>query len=162
MTPLQSLVGCTGRRWVMGVISQLEDGHFFLEDLSASVPVDLSQAISWQGFWVSLCFPKEAELRSTLSFSLTHCGSNTSSEEAVGFLGFRIYTQHDFLDSPLTCKHKITTGFFTENSVIVAEGDFQANGVFQVLLLLELQCIFSTFSVQAPHCHAWSIPTILC
>ncbi|CAK9863769.1 unnamed protein product [Sphagnum jensenii] len=64
MTPLQSLVGCTGRRWVMGVISQLEDGHFFLEDLSASIP--------------------------------------------------------------------ITTGFFTENSVIVAEGDFQANGVFQI------------------------------
>jgi DNA polymerase epsilon subunit 2 len=30
----------------MGVISQLEDGHFFLEDLSASIPVDLSQAIS--------------------------------------------------------------------------------------------------------------------
>lgn len=97
---------------------------------------------------------------------LSVCGLRTSSREALGFLGFRICTQHDFLDLPLTCKHKITTGFFTENSVVVAEGDFQANGVFQVLLVLELQCIFSTYrfsiSVQAPHCYAWSIPRILC
>lgn len=31
----------------MGVISQLEDGHFYLEDLSASVEIDLSKAISF-------------------------------------------------------------------------------------------------------------------
>lgn len=36
-----------GRKWVMGVISQLEDGHFYLEDLSASVEIDLSNAISF-------------------------------------------------------------------------------------------------------------------
>ena len=30
----------------MGVISQLEEGHFFLEDLTAAVPIDLSSAIS--------------------------------------------------------------------------------------------------------------------
>ncbi|XP_027359268.1 DNA polymerase epsilon subunit B [Abrus precatorius] len=36
ISPIQSLVGQTGRRWVMGVISQLEDGHFYLEDLTAS------------------------------------------------------------------------------------------------------------------------------
>ncbi len=92
-----------------------------------------------------------------LSLSLSLCGLRMSSRDAVGFLGFRICTQHDFLDLPLTCEHKITTGFFTENSVVVAEGDFQANGVFQVLLVLELQCIFSTYrfsiSMQAPHCY---------
>lgn len=71
MTPLQSLIGCAGKRWVMGVISQLEDGHFFLEDLTASIPIDLSQA-------------------------------------------------------------KITTGFFVENTVIVAEGELQPTGTFQV------------------------------
>ncbi|KAK4849156.1 hypothetical protein QYF36_021512 [Acer negundo] len=32
---IQSLIGQPGKRWVMGVISQLEDGHFYLEDLSA-------------------------------------------------------------------------------------------------------------------------------
>ncbi|KAL3574921.1 hypothetical protein D5086_023022 [Populus alba] len=37
IAPIQSLVGQMGRRWVMGVISQLEDGHFYLEDLTASV-----------------------------------------------------------------------------------------------------------------------------
>ncbi|KAH7550663.1 hypothetical protein JRO89_XS13G0240900 [Xanthoceras sorbifolium] len=44
---IQSLIGQPGRRWVMGVISQLEDGHFYLEDLSASVEIDLSKAISF-------------------------------------------------------------------------------------------------------------------
>lgn len=46
ITSIQSLIGCTGRRWIMGVISQLEDGHFFLEDLTAAVPVNLCNAIS--------------------------------------------------------------------------------------------------------------------
>ncbi|XP_058079436.1 DNA polymerase epsilon subunit B [Magnolia sinica] len=71
ITPIQSLIGCTGRRWIMGVISQLEDGHFFLEDLTAAVPVNLSNA-------------------------------------------------------------KITSGFFVENTVIVAEGELLPNGIFQV------------------------------
>lgn len=31
----------------MGLILQLEDGHFYLEDLSSTIPVDLSQAISF-------------------------------------------------------------------------------------------------------------------
>lgn len=33
----------------MGVISQLEDGHFYLEDLTAAVEIDFSKAIS---FWL--------------------------------------------------------------------------------------------------------------
>ncbi|MQL85490.1 hypothetical protein Taro_018017 [Colocasia esculenta] len=64
ITSIQSLIGCTGKRWIMGVISQLEDGHFFLEDLTAA--------------------------------------------------------------------HKITSGFFVENTVIVAEGELLLNGTFQV------------------------------
>ncbi|KAJ8621382.1 hypothetical protein MRB53_029911 [Persea americana] len=64
ITSIQSLIGCTGRRWIMGVISQLEDGHFFLEDLTAAVP--------------------------------------------------------------------ITSGFFVENTIIVAEGELLTNGVFEV------------------------------
>ncbi|XP_039127391.1 DNA polymerase epsilon subunit B [Dioscorea cayenensis subsp. rotundata] len=71
ITPIQSLIGCTGRRWIMGVISQLEEGHFFLEDLTAAVPIDLSSA-------------------------------------------------------------KITSGFFVENTIIVAEGELLSNGTFQV------------------------------
>lgn len=56
----------------MGLISQLEDGHFYLEDLTASVEVDLSKA-------------------------------------------------------------KITTGLFTENTIVVAEGEMQSDGIFQVI-----------------------------
>uniref|UniRef100_A0A0V0I1T5 DNA polymerase II subunit 2 n=1 Tax=Solanum chacoense TaxID=4108 RepID=A0A0V0I1T5_SOLCH len=55
----------------MGVISQLEDGHFYLEDLTAAVEVNLSSA-------------------------------------------------------------KITTGFFVENTIVLAEGEMQLDGVFQV------------------------------
>jgi DNA polymerase epsilon subunit 2 len=72
ISSIQSLISQRGRKWVMGVISQLEDGHFYLEDLSASVEIDLSKA-------------------------------------------------------------KITTGFFTENTIILAEGEMQVNGIFQVI-----------------------------
>lgn len=46
ITSVQSLIGCTGRRWIMGVISQLEEGQFYLEDLTGAVPIDISNAIS--------------------------------------------------------------------------------------------------------------------
>ncbi len=32
----------------MGVISQLEERQFYLEDLTGAVPIDLSNAISWE------------------------------------------------------------------------------------------------------------------
>ncbi|KAL3512460.1 hypothetical protein ACH5RR_025177 [Cinchona calisaya] len=66
ISPIQSLVGRMGRRWIMGLISQLEDGHFYLEDLTAAV------------------------------------------------------------------EYKITTGFFSENTIVLAEGEMLLNGVFQV------------------------------
>ncbi|KAJ4869580.1 DNA polymerase epsilon subunit B2 [Raphanus sativus] len=72
ISPIQSLVFQMGKRWVMGVISQLEDGHFYLEDLSASVEIDLTKA-------------------------------------------------------------KITPGFFTENTIILAEGEMMHDGIFQVI-----------------------------
>lgn len=71
IVPIQNLNWQTGKRWIMGVISQLEDGHFYLEDLTASVEVDLSSA-------------------------------------------------------------KITIGFFTENTIVVAEGEKLPNGTFKV------------------------------
>ncbi|GJN03739.1 hypothetical protein PR202_ga21215 [Eleusine coracana subsp. coracana] len=46
ITSIQSLIGCTGRRWIMGVISQLEERQFYLEDLTGAVPIDLLNAIS--------------------------------------------------------------------------------------------------------------------
>ncbi|XP_027924509.1 DNA polymerase epsilon subunit B [Vigna unguiculata] len=72
ISPIQSLVGQTGRKWVMGVISQLEDGHYYLEDLTAAVKINLSSA-------------------------------------------------------------KITTGLFSENTIVVVEGEMLVEGIFQVL-----------------------------
>uniref|UniRef100_A0A0E0H9Z1 DNA polymerase epsilon subunit n=1 Tax=Oryza nivara TaxID=4536 RepID=A0A0E0H9Z1_ORYNI len=72
ITSIQSLIGCTGRRWIMGVISQLEERQFYLEDLTGA------------------CY------------------------------------------AFLSTKHKITSGFFVENTVIVAEGELLSNGIFQV------------------------------
>ncbi|XP_073294341.1 DNA polymerase epsilon subunit B [Primulina huaijiensis] len=71
MSTIQSLVGQTGKKWVMGLISQLEDGHFYLEDLTAAVEVDLSDA-------------------------------------------------------------RITTGFFSENTIVLAEGEMLLDGIFKV------------------------------
>ncbi|KAH9607360.1 hypothetical protein KSS87_020131 [Heliosperma pusillum] len=66
IVPIQNLTWQTGKRWIMGVTSQLEDGHFFLEDLTASV------------------------------------------------------------------EYKITTGFFAENTIVVAEGEMLPKGTFKV------------------------------
>ncbi|KAH0436727.1 hypothetical protein IEQ34_026355 [Dendrobium chrysotoxum] len=85
ITPIQSLIGCIGRRWLMGVISQLEEGHFYLEDLTAAIPIDLANAISFLHFF--------------------HVLMNL---------------------------HKITSGFFVENTLIVAEGELLSNGIFKV------------------------------
>ncbi|PON45429.1 DNA polymerase alpha/epsilon [Parasponia andersonii] len=85
ISPIQSLVGQTGRRWVMGLISQLEDGHFYLEDLTASVEINLSNAISFPNFYSA--------------------------------------------DS----QYKITTGFVSENTIVVAEGEMLVEGIFQVV-----------------------------
>ncbi|XP_022897536.1 DNA polymerase epsilon subunit B [Olea europaea var. sylvestris] len=71
ISTIQSLVGQRGKRWVMGLISQLEDGHFYLEDLTAAVEIDLFNA-------------------------------------------------------------RITTGFFSENTIVLAEGEMLLNGIFQV------------------------------
>uniref|UniRef100_A0A0E0AWE2 DNA polymerase epsilon subunit n=1 Tax=Oryza glumipatula TaxID=40148 RepID=A0A0E0AWE2_9ORYZ len=74
ITSIQSLIGCSGRRWIMGVISQLEERQFYLEDLT---------------------------------------GANS-------------------ITSFLSTEHKITSGFFVENTVILAEGELLSNGIFQV------------------------------
>ena len=38
-------------RFVMGCISQLQDGRYFLEDLSDALPIELSEAQTTSGFF---------------------------------------------------------------------------------------------------------------
>jgi len=52
LTELKALLGCVGEtRFVMGCISQLQDGRYFLEDLSDALPIDLSEAQTTSGFF---------------------------------------------------------------------------------------------------------------
>ncbi|XP_010489310.1 PREDICTED: DNA polymerase epsilon subunit B-like isoform X2 [Camelina sativa] len=58
----------------MGLISQMEDGHFYLEDLSASVEVDLSKAKITTGFFTenTILFA-EGEMHNGI-FQVITCG----------------------------------------------------------------------------------------
>ncbi|KAK5583019.1 hypothetical protein RB653_004609 [Dictyostelium firmibasis] len=44
ITPLSSLLGNTGRKHVLGTISQIEEDQFYLEDLNTHVKIDISKA----------------------------------------------------------------------------------------------------------------------
>ena len=52
LTEIKALLGAVGElRYVLGCISQLQDGRFFLEDLSDAIPLDLSAANTASGFF---------------------------------------------------------------------------------------------------------------
>lgn len=57
LTELKALLGCVGQtKFVMGCISQLQDGRYFLEDLSDALPIDLTDAQTTSGFFTgALC-----------------------------------------------------------------------------------------------------------
>ncbi|PIA36125.1 hypothetical protein AQUCO_03400201v1 [Aquilegia coerulea] len=75
ISPIQSLVGQTGMRSIMGVISQLEDGHFYLEDLTAAVEVNLSNARIYSGFYVeNTIIVAEGEYLPSGIFQVSSCG----------------------------------------------------------------------------------------
>ncbi|KAN0031595.1 hypothetical protein ACTFIV_005460 [Dictyostelium citrinum] len=44
ITPLSSLLGNTGRKHVLGTISQIEEDQFYIEDLNTHVKIDISKA----------------------------------------------------------------------------------------------------------------------
>ncbi|KAN0045292.1 hypothetical protein ACTA71_005669 [Dictyostelium dimigraforme] len=44
ITPLSSLLGNTGRKHVLGTISQIEEDQFYIEDLNTNVKIDISKA----------------------------------------------------------------------------------------------------------------------
>lgn len=56
LTGIESLVGSRGDRLVLGMLTQLEEGSWFLEDLNGSIRVDLSQAHVTAGFHTDSSF----------------------------------------------------------------------------------------------------------
>ena len=49
LTQLESLVGSTGHKCLYGMISKLEDGNYYLEDLNGKVQMDISNAQQTHG-----------------------------------------------------------------------------------------------------------------
>ena len=59
LTEIKALLGGVGQtKTVMGFISQLEDGQYYIEDLSGALKVDLSQAMTAAGFYVGKLCPQ--------------------------------------------------------------------------------------------------------
>ncbi|CAN0519245.1 unnamed protein product, partial [Ectocarpus sp. 8 AP-2014] len=46
LSPLDSLVGSADLRWLLGMLTQPEEGKYFLEDEVTRLPLDLSNAVS--------------------------------------------------------------------------------------------------------------------
>ena len=44
LTPVESLLGRTGVKFLLGMVVQVEEGRYYLEDHTAQVPLDLTQA----------------------------------------------------------------------------------------------------------------------
>lgn len=56
LSSIKALAGNPGQTsFIMGSITQPEDGRYYLEDLSASIPIDLSDAVTTTGFYTGRC-----------------------------------------------------------------------------------------------------------
>ena len=83
LTHLDALLGRKGSRVVLGLLTEKEEGQYYLEDTHSSVPLDLSQAETQRGFFTrNACVLMEGEVQPpadtpsrtrtrTLSLSLT-------------------------------------------------------------------------------------------
>lgn len=120
ITPIQSLIGCTGRRWLMGVISHLEEGHFFLEDLTAAVPIDLSNAKIISGFLVeNTVIVAEGELLSNGTFQVNTWFSTFGGQRCITFMGL------DFFGAGLLSKEETVTSYNLSLYLFIASSDSQ-------------------------------------
>ncbi len=91
LTPLQALLGTAGEtRFVLGALSQLEDGRFWLEDTTGSVAVDLSHAATSAGLFTENCVVvAEGELRrdgvfEARALGFPPCEARRESRDALG------------------------------------------------------------------------------
>jgi hypothetical protein len=89
LTELKALLGCVGQvKFVMGCISQLQDGRYFLEDMSDSLPIDLSDAQTTSGFFTGN--PVQSVILGQITasgglFGLCRCLVPCIHSSAVGF-----------------------------------------------------------------------------
>ena len=64
LTHLDALLGRKGSRVVLGLLTEKEEGQYYLEDTHSSVPLDLSQAETQRGFFTrNSCVLMEGEVQ---------------------------------------------------------------------------------------------------
>ena len=64
LTHLDALLGRKGPRVVLGLLTEKEEGQYYLEDTHSSVPLDLSQAETQRGFFTrNACVLMEGEVQ---------------------------------------------------------------------------------------------------
>lgn len=51
MSTIESLLGCTGMRVLFGMLTQPEEGAWYLEDLGSIIKLDLSRAQTYPVFF---------------------------------------------------------------------------------------------------------------
>ena len=52
LSSIKALAGNPGKAaFILGCITQPEDGRYYLEDPTASIPIDLSRAVTTTGFY---------------------------------------------------------------------------------------------------------------
>lgn len=52
LTDVKAMLGCTGQtRFLLGCISQLQDGTYYLEDMTGSLQLDLAQCQTSSGLY---------------------------------------------------------------------------------------------------------------
>lgn len=75
LTELKAMLGVVGQtRIVMGCITQTEDGRFSIEDLSASLRLDLSDAVVAAGFITGTKYPSQWTIEAQIVFKSGHRG----------------------------------------------------------------------------------------
>lgn len=93
LTPLTSLLGAHGStHFVLGALSQLEDGRFWLEDDAGRVAVDLSEAVTAAGLFTdNAVVIAEGELRRDGVFQVRCCCCGALSQNSLPLsLGFKV------------------------------------------------------------------------
>ena len=105
LTPLDSLLGSSGQKCLLGMLTQHEEGHYCLEDLNTSVRIDLSQAQTTEGIFTENCIVMvEGELRDDDIFHISMMGfpPTETRAETVAVMGAN---QLDVLGTGCSANH---------------------------------------------------------
>ena len=118
LTELKALLGCVGEvRFVCGCVSQLQDGRYFLEDMSEELPVDLACAARTSGFFLGALllrtyYPNPTSVHSNLKVILGQTESGSAGcvglEVPLVFFACKFDDNRDGQSAALTCVSRAT------------------------------------------------------